>query len=42
LEYGDGAVKTFADLTDRPDTANVLVVGSVGEVDTGNVHPGLD
>ncbi len=42
LEYGDGAAETLADLSNRLDAANVLVVGSVREVDTCNVHPRLD
>jgi hypothetical protein len=42
LEYGYWAVETFADLSNRSDDANVLIVGSMGEVDACNIHSRLD
>jgi len=42
LEYGYWTTETLAYLSNGLDYANVLIIGSMREVDPGNIHPGLD
>jgi hypothetical protein len=42
LEYGYWTTETLAYLSNGLDYAKVLIIGSMGEVDAGDVHPGLD